>query len=81
MKLSTGKIIDSGPGDVVGIDDEGLNLYSRWQHPFNDAYRRWYFNTGGEQREHENLTKEELLEVADIMLDRWENFKTKVNGL
>lgn len=67
MILKNGKQIYANK-DIIGIDDEN-NLYEGYD---GELFLNVYKNN--------DLTKKELIEIADLMIKRWETFKDFIRG-
>lgn len=82
LKLKNGKIISIN-GGIIGLgikpDDYGNNRWSPsegWDAGFPKATYDEYFYK--DELEYEHLTKAEMLEVCDVMIARWNEFKSYV---
>lgn len=75
MKLSSGRSI-SEINDRVGLDVDAKEITygydgGIWRKPTGDEFEDGHIP-------YPDLTKEELIEIADIMIHRWEKFKMQL---
>jgi hypothetical protein len=72
MELSTGKKIYVNR-DIIGIGPELDEVFEGY-----DGSVCWIGSEDRENNGYDNLTREEMVEIADIMIGRWTEFKRRV---
>ncbi len=82
LKLKNGKEIYANCG-IIGLGPKPEEEYERWSPTegydggFPNVTYSEYFDG---DLNYTHLTKNEMLEVCDIMIERWQDFKKYVNG-